>query len=113
MSDIVIDRPSLPRVSAQMIAGMVLSAIVGVMVLYPIYFLLQAALDVGDPDVRPPTAYGLDNFVSMWHYAGILGNTLLPSPPPPPPCAILFGFRHRLDPIPAPTHPFRAAPWNR
>ena len=52
MSDVAIARPSLPRVSAQTIAGMVLAAIVGVLVLYPIFFLLQAALDVGDPDVR-------------------------------------------------------------
>src|ERR1700739_1763190 len=91
MSDVAIARPSLPRVSAQTIAGMVLAAIVGVLVLYPIFFLLQAALDVGDPDVRPPTAYGLDNFVSMWHYAGILGNTLAVSPAATA-MAILFGF---------------------
>ena len=71
-----IARPSLPRISAQPIAGMALAAIVGVLVLYPIFFLLQAALDVGDPDVRPPTAYGLGNFVAMGHYAGILGNTV-------------------------------------
>ena len=59
-----IARRSLPRVSAQTIAGMLVAAIVGVLVLYPIFFLLQAALDVGDPDVRPPTAYGLGNFVA-------------------------------------------------
>ena len=27
--------------------------------------LLQAALDVGDPEARPPTAYGLDNFAGL------------------------------------------------
>ena len=91
MSDTAIARPSLPRISAQTIAGMVLAAIVGVLVLYPIFFLLQAALDVGDPDVRPPTAYGFDNFVSMWHSAAILGNTLAVSAAATA-MAILFGF---------------------
>jgi iron(III) transport system permease protein len=79
VSDIAIARQSLPRVSAQTVAGMVVAAIVGVLVLYPIFFLLQAALDIGDPDVRPPTAYGLDNFAALGHYAGILLNTVLVS----------------------------------
>jgi iron(III) transport system permease protein len=72
----VIARRSLPRISAQAIAGMLLAAIVGVLVLYPIFFLLQAALDVGDPDVRPPSAYGFGNFIALGHYASILGNTI-------------------------------------
>lgn len=70
---------------------MVVAAIVGVLVLYPIFFLLQAALDVGDADVRPPTAYGLGNFVAMWHYAGILGNTIAVSAAATA-MAIIFGF---------------------
>src|ERR1035437_5303274 len=72
----VIARRSLPRISAQAIAGRLLAAIVGVLVLYPIFFLLQAALDVGDPDVRPPSAYGFGNFIALGHYASILGNTI-------------------------------------
>ena len=32
---------------------------------YPVFFLLQAALDVGDPEARPPTAYGFDNFAGL------------------------------------------------
>ncbi|MGA3399942.1 MAG: iron ABC transporter permease [Acetobacteraceae bacterium] len=91
MSDAAIARPSLPRVSAQAIAGMLLAAIVGVLVLYPIFFLLQAALDVGDPDVRPPTAYGLGNFVAMGHYASILGNTVAVSLAATA-MAVIFGF---------------------
>ena len=91
MSDAAVARPSLPRLSAQTIAGMAMAAIVGVLVLYPIFFLLQAALDVGDPDVRPPTAYGLGNFVAMWHYAAILGNTLVVSAAATA-MAIIFGF---------------------
>jgi hypothetical protein len=31
------------------------------LVLYPVVFLIQAALSVGDPQARPPDAYGLDN----------------------------------------------------
>ena len=46
------------------------------MVLYPVFYLLQAALDVGDPQVRPPTAYGLDNFEAMFNYPQIMLNTL-------------------------------------
>ena len=45
-------------------------------VLYPVYFLLQAAFDVGDPDVRPPSAYGWDNFAALPDYSKILFNTL-------------------------------------
>ncbi len=91
MSDTAIARPSLPRVSAQTIAGMLLAAIVGILVLYPIFFLLQAALDVGDPDVRPPTAYGFGNFVAMGHYASILGNTVAVSLAATA-MAVIFGF---------------------
>jgi iron(III) transport system permease protein len=47
-----------------------------VLVLYPVFFLFQAALDVGDPQVRPPTAYGLDNFSGIFAYPQILLNTL-------------------------------------
>src|SRR5215470_6670252 len=46
-------------------------------VLYPIWFLLDASLDVGDPDVRPPTAYGFDNFAALLNYQTIMVNTLM------------------------------------
>ena len=45
-------------------------------VLYPIFDPIQASLDVGDPDVRPPTAYGLDNFALLPNYWEIMLNTL-------------------------------------
>ena len=51
-------------------------AIAAVLVLYPVSFLLQAALDVGDPQARPPTAYGLDNFSGLLQYPQIMLNTL-------------------------------------
>ena len=51
-------------------------AVVAGVVLYPVFFLIQAALDVGLPDSRPPTAYGLDNFVKALDYQTIFLNTL-------------------------------------
>ena len=51
-------------------------AVVAIFVLYPIYYLVQASLDVGDSSVRPPTAYGFDNFAAMSDYWGIMLNTL-------------------------------------
>jgi len=47
-----------------------------VLVLYPIFFLLQASLSVGDPQARPPEAYGLDNFADLPRYRHIFGNTV-------------------------------------
>ena len=32
---------------------------------------------MGDPQARPPEAYGLDNFTDLGRYAHIFGNTLL------------------------------------
>ena len=48
-------------------------------VLYPVYFLLQAAFDVGEPNARPPTAYGFGNFARLADYSEILLNTLMVS----------------------------------
>src|SRR6476661_8817950 len=62
--------------SAEKVAGYGVAAIAAVLVLYPVYFLLQAAFDVGDPQVRPPTAYGVDNFSSLLQYPQIMLNTL-------------------------------------
>ena len=63
-------------ISAQKMAGYGVAAVAAVLVLYPVFFLLQAALDVGDPQVRPPTAYGFDNFSGLLQYPQILLNTL-------------------------------------
>ncbi|HTO11292.1 MAG TPA: iron ABC transporter permease [Candidatus Binatia bacterium] len=58
-----------------------LAALVGggaaVLVLYPIAFLIQASLSVGDPQARPPEAYGLGNFAELPRYAHIFMNTFL------------------------------------
>jgi iron(III) transport system permease protein len=47
------------------------------LVLYPIAYLIQASLSVGDPQARPPEAYGLDKFADLGRYTHIFGNTLL------------------------------------
>jgi iron(III) transport system permease protein len=70
-------RWSLP--SAQTVVGITVAAFAAILVLYPIFFLLQASLDVGDPEARPPTAYGFDNYVTLLQYSQILLNTLLVS----------------------------------
>src|SRR5437764_6416446 len=62
--------------SPQAIAGAVVAVIAGLLVLYPDAFLLQAALNTGDPEARPPTEYGLDNFAGLLSYSQIILNTL-------------------------------------
>ena len=64
------------RIPVQGIVGGGVAVAAAVLVLYPIYFLVQASLDVGDPDVRPPTAYGLDNYAALPRYWEIMLNTL-------------------------------------
>jgi iron(III) transport system permease protein len=57
------------------------SALVGgaavVLVFYPIVYLIQASLSVGDPQARPPEAYGLANYLDLTRYAHIFWNTVL------------------------------------
>ena len=61
----------------------VVSILVGggavLVVFYPIVYLIQASLSVGDPQARPPEAYGLANFVELGRYAHIFWNTILVS----------------------------------
>src|SRR5260370_24176950 len=80
-----------PLISAQKMAGYGVAALAAILVLYPVFFLLQAALDVGDPQVRPPTAYGFDNFNGIFQYPQVLLKTLTVSV-----CAtimaLVFGF---------------------
>jgi iron(III) transport system permease protein len=68
--------PRWPAPSGQAIAGLSVAGAAAVLVLYPIFYLVQAALDVGDPDVRPPSAYGLGNFEALPQYSEIMLNTL-------------------------------------
>jgi iron(III) transport system permease protein len=82
MSGIQTERPVRtsglwPRVpSAQTLVGFAVIGVTAVFVLYPVYYLLQASLDVGDPEARPPTAYGFDNFAALPRYSEIMLNTL-------------------------------------
>jgi iron(III) transport system permease protein len=75
----------------QKVTGYGVAAIAAVFVLYPVYYLMQAALDTGDPQARPPTAYGLDNFGALFDYPQILLNTLTVSLAATV-MALVFGF---------------------
>src|SRR4051794_22345368 len=87
----VAQAPRRQAPSGQAVAGVAVTAIAAVLVLYPIFYLVQAALDVGDPDVRPPSAYGLGNFEALGQYAEILFNTVWVSLVATV-MAVLFGF---------------------
>jgi len=62
-----------------------------VLVLYPIFFLLQASLSVGNPQARPPDAYGLENFADLPRYSHIFANTVTVAVVATV-MAVLFGF---------------------
>ena len=81
----------LPGFSAQKVAGFAVAAVSAILVLYPVFFLLQASLDVGDPEARPPTAYGFDNFEGLLQYPQIMLNTLTVSVAATV-MALVFGF---------------------
>src|ERR1700730_191765 len=77
--------------SGQTVVGAAVTAFAAILVLYPIFFLLQASLDVGDPEARPPTAYGFDNYATLFQYSQILLNTVLVSLAATV-MALVFGF---------------------
>ncbi|HEX8165293.1 MAG TPA: iron ABC transporter permease [Beijerinckiaceae bacterium] len=83
--------PRWPAPSGQAVAGLAVAGAAAVLVLYPIFYLMQAALDVGDPDARPPSAYGLGNFAALPQYSEIMLNTLTVSFAATV-MALLFGF---------------------
>src|SRR5437763_11856483 len=62
--------------SPQALAGALVAIVAGLLVLYPVAFLLQAALNTGDPEARPPTEYGFGNFAGLLAYPQIILNTL-------------------------------------
>ena len=79
------DRPLVPVAAtidrrsgapAQKLVGATVALLAAAFVLYPVFYLFQAAFDVGDPNVRPPEAYGLDNFALLPNYSEIMLNTL-------------------------------------
>jgi len=75
-----------PRLVSLLVGGAA-----AILVLYPIFFLFQASLSVGDPQARPPEAYGLDNFIDLGRYAHIFWNTILVAVVATV-MAIVFGF---------------------
>jgi iron(III) transport system permease protein len=77
--------------STQTVVGVAVAAVAAVLVLYPIYFLVQASLNVGDPEAKPPTEYGFDNFAGLGQYSEILLNTVTVSLAATA-MALLFGF---------------------
>src|SRR5471032_3667095 len=84
-------QPAGSSISTQKLIGYGVAAVAAALILYPVFFLLQAALDVGDPQIRPPTAYGLDNFNGLFAYPQILLNTLTVSLAATV-MALVFGF---------------------
>ena len=97
MSDVrAIDPPRFrehlrSRLSGQSIATLLILLLCGGLVLYPVVFLAEEALNVGDPQEFPLQEWGLGNFAALgedWH---ILANTGLVA------ClatimAVVFGF---------------------
>jgi iron(III) transport system permease protein len=69
-------RVSRFSITPQALAGALVALVAGLFVLYPVAFLLQAALNTGDPEARPPTSYGFDNFAGLLAYPQIILNTL-------------------------------------
>jgi len=63
----------------------------GALVLYPIGFLINESLNVGDPSAFPPEEYGLDNYTNLIDDAHILANTALVSSIATV-LAVFFGF---------------------
>ena len=80
-----------PDFSTQTLVGGAVAIVAAALVLYPIYFLFQAALNVGDPEAKPPTDYGFDNFFTLAQYGEILLNTVTVSLAATV-LALLFGF---------------------
>src|ERR1041384_6692821 len=62
--------------SPQALAGALVALVAGLLVLYPVAFLLQAALNTGDPEARPPTNSGFCNFAGLLAYPQTILNTL-------------------------------------
>ena len=79
------DRPLVPvgatiekrsGAPAQKVVGAAVALHAAAAVINTVFYLFQAAFDVGDPNVRPPEAYGLDNFALLPNYSEIMLNTL-------------------------------------
>ena len=55
----------------------------GALVLYPIGFLINELLNVGDPSAFPPEEYGLDNYTNLTDdYRALRTRCWSPASPP-------------------------------
>ena len=59
------------------LVGLLVGGGAAILVLYPIVYLIQASLSVGDPQARPPEAYGLGNYADLPRFSHIFANTLI------------------------------------
>ena len=70
----------LPSIVPRQIVMPLVVLVCGALVIYPIAFLINESLNVGDPSTFPPEQYGLDNFTNLTrrlsracqHAAGLL-----------------------------------------
>ena len=56
----------------------------GALVLYPIGFLINESLNVGDPSTFPPEEYGFDNFTNLIDDYRVAGKHRCWCPASPP-----------------------------
>jgi iron(III) transport system permease protein len=83
--------PPWPPLSAQAIATLLILLVCGGLVIYPVLFLVEESLNVGDPQEFPLQEWGLGNFTALaeeWH---VLANTTLVASVATV-MAVLFGF---------------------
>lgn len=52
--------------NTQKIITAIVVVFAGALVLYPLFFLAQVALNTGDPQARPPVQYGFSNFTGLF-----------------------------------------------
>ncbi|MGC1411696.1 MAG: iron ABC transporter permease [Acetobacteraceae bacterium] len=81
----------IPIITSRQVVMPLVVLVCGALVIYPIAFLINESLNVGDPSTFPPEQYGFDNFTNLTDDYRALANTLLVS------CiatvlAVIFGF---------------------
>ena len=81
----------IPAIAPRQIVMPLIVLLCGALVIYPIGFLINELLNVGDPSTFPPEEYGFDNYTNLPDDYRALANTLLVS------CiatvlAVAFGF---------------------
>src|SRR5215831_3703769 len=62
-------------VNVQGLVAILVLVVCGALVLYPVAFLVEESLNVGDPQDFPPTAWGLENYLTLIDDAQVVVNT--------------------------------------